>query len=520
MCAGSTSLNAAIIIVSNTADNGTGSLRAALSSAVNGDTIDATGISGTIILTSGELLITNDLSINGPGPANLAVDGNFPNSSNSVFHVMSGATVSISGFTITNGHTSGFSGGGIYNFQSVLTVSNCTVTGNSSSAGGGIISIAGSSGSARLAVVNSIVSGNSADTGGGIYNQGEPGNATLTIIGIMPTSNYAGDIGGGGIKNSCNAAAFITNSTLSGNSTTGNGGAINNIGVQGNASLTVVGSTLSRNSANLGGGSYGGGGIYNDGFSGGNGTVTLINTTLSGNSTGSRGGGIRNGSGLGGGGSTALTLISSTLSGNSASLGGGIYAVGKVDIGNTILNGGSSGSNISSYFGTVTSWGYNLSSDSGGGFLTNATDQINIDPILGPLQNNGGSVFTHALLVGSPAIDKGKNISGDTTDERGFPRTFDDPAIANAAGGDGTDIGAYEVFELRITAVDKMGDDLRLSFTSMAGTNYELQTRSNLTMGTWSSVPGSIPGNGSVAQTTVTNPFNQPQQFYRIHQLP
>src|SRR5438445_11109904 len=215
MCAGSTSLNAAIIIVSNTADNGRGSLRAALSSAVNGDTIDATGISGTIILTSGELLITNHLSINGPGPANIAVDGNFPNSSNSVFHVMSGATVSISSFTITNVHTSGFSGGGIYNFQSVLTVSNCTVTGNSSSAGGGIISIAGNSGSARLAVVNSIVSGNSADTGGGIYNQGEPGNATLTIIGSMLTSNSAGDIGGGGIKNSCNAAAFITNSTLS-----------------------------------------------------------------------------------------------------------------------------------------------------------------------------------------------------------------------------------------------------------------------------------------------------------------
>src|SRR3989442_3840043 len=151
MCAGSTSLNAAIIIVSNTADNGTGSLRAALSSAVNGDTIDATGISGTIILTSGELLITNDLSINGPGPANLAVDGNFPNSSNSVFHVTSVATVSISGFTITNGHTSGFSGGGIYNFQTVLTVSNFTVTRYSSSAGGRILRNACKFGSAQLA---------------------------------------------------------------------------------------------------------------------------------------------------------------------------------------------------------------------------------------------------------------------------------------------------------------------------------------------------------------------------------
>src|SRR5207249_3760707 len=130
---------------------------------------------------------------------------------------------------------------------------------------------------------------------------------------------------------------------------------------------------------------------------------------------------------------------------------------------------------------------------------------ININPLLGPLQDNGGPVFTHALLDGSPAIDKGKNLSGDTTDARGFPRTFDDPAIANAAGGDGTDIGAYEAFELRITAVERLGGDLRLSFTSLSGMNYELQSRNDLSSGMWSSVPGSVPGNGNIAQATVTN---------------
>ena len=95
----------------------------------------------------------------------------------------------------------------------------------------------------------------------------------------------------------------------------------------------------------------------------------------------------------------------------------------------------------------MTSLGYNLSNDDGGGLLTAMGDQINTDPMLGPLQDNGGPTFTHAPLTGSPAIDAGKNFTAGTTDQRGagFVRTFDDPSIANANGGDGTDIGAFEV---------------------------------------------------------------------------
>lgn len=55
----------------------------------------------------------------------------------------------------------------------------------------------------------------------------------------------------------------------------------------------------------------------------------------------------------------------------------------------------------------VTSHGYNVCSDNGGGFLNGPGDQINTDPLLGPLQNNGGPTLTHALLTGSPAIDAG-----------------------------------------------------------------------------------------------------------------
>jgi hypothetical protein len=63
-----------------------------------------------------------------------------------------------------------------------------------------------------------------------------------------------------------------------------------------------------------------------------------------------------------------------------------------------------SGGNID---GTITSHGYNISSDDGGGLLNGPGDQINTDPLLGPLQDNGGPTLTHAPLPGSPAIDAG-----------------------------------------------------------------------------------------------------------------
>ena len=105
-------------------------------------------------------------------------------------------------------------------------------------------------------------------------------------------------------------------------------------------------------------------------------------------------------------------ITNSTFSGNSASSGGGIYnfdggGSATVTIGDTILKTGASGENIYSD-GIVTSLGYNLSNDDGGGFLTGMGDRINTDPMLGPLQDNGGPTFTHALLTGSPAIDAGK----------------------------------------------------------------------------------------------------------------
>jgi len=165
-----------------------------------------------------------------------------------------------------------------------------------------------------------------------------------------------------------------------------------------------------------------GGGIFGGG--------TISNCTISGNRTTvghSRGGGI-SGSG---------TITNSTFSDNVSINGGNICTTsGPVQLGNTILKNGGIfvlGS------GTVTSLGYNLSSDNGGGFLNGPGDQINTDPLLGPLQDNGGPTLTHALLPGSPAINAGDpNFTPPpVNDQRGAPfvRVFDGRI----------DIGSFEV---------------------------------------------------------------------------
>jgi len=117
-----------------------------------------------------------------------------------------------------------------------------------------------------------------------------------------------------------------------------------------------------------------------------------------------------------------------------------------VTIRHTILNAGALGENLFNAYGSVSSLGYNLSSDNGGGFLTATGDQINTDPMLGPLQDNGGSTFTHELLSGSPAINAGDPsfTPPPDYDQRGpgFPR------VVNGR----IDIGAFEEVQAPIYA--------------------------------------------------------------------
>ena len=107
----------------------------ALADANDGDTIGF-AVTGTIGLTSGELLVAKNITISGPGAENLAVNGN---AKSTVFHIASGETVTISGLTITNGHASD-SGGGIYNDHAVLILNDCIISGNSAAAISAVVS--------------------------------------------------------------------------------------------------------------------------------------------------------------------------------------------------------------------------------------------------------------------------------------------------------------------------------------------------------------------------------------------
>src|SRR5262245_23264986 len=283
----SDALPANIIVVTNTNDSGPGSLRDALATANVGDTIDATGVSGTILLTSGELrILTDGVTINGPGAGTLAVNGN---GSSRVFENFALGYITISGFTITNGRSGG--GGGIRNSAPHpniggygLIVTNCTISGSAADYGGGI--------QGALTISNSTISGNSAMYGGGICNLG------------------------GGVR--------ISNSTISGNLADVDGGGVYDSGSLGEFVFSFIG-----------------------------------NSTISGNSATGNGGDIYNSS-------------------------GGLGRIPGLSLSSNILNAGASGGTIFNV-GRVASGGYNLASDAGGGVLTGPGDQINTDPMLGPL---------------------------------------------------------------------------------------------------------------------------------------
>lgn len=410
-CVNAMPANAAIITVTNTNDNSPGSLRQALTIANDGDTIKF-AVTGTITLTSGGLPINKNVTISGPGADQLSIDGN---QALLVLGIFPGKTAAISGLTIRNAQAgilnelgtltlcnctvSGNSQVGLFNDGGVLTASNCVVSGNS---GGGISNghvltvthceVSGNSygiynDHGESSVSNCIVSNNH---DGGLFNNGTSGGPNDHIFGIAPltiTDSIINDNSGPGVDNN-SGAVTIVDSTISGNSgqsDAGGGVYTYQEGGKTPGNLTVINSTISGNFASSIGGGIG------CGFSG----LTVINSTISGNSAGAYGGGIANGS-------LGLMIVNSTVTGNSATTCGGVCG-GTVEIGNTILNANTSG-NID---GTVTSHGYNISSDDAGGLLTGPGDQINTDPLLGPLQDNGGPTLTHLPLPGSPAIDAG-----------------------------------------------------------------------------------------------------------------
>jgi N-acetylneuraminic acid mutarotase len=396
------------LIVTNTNDSGPGSLRQALADANDGDVIGF-AVTGTIGLTSGELLVTKNITISGPGGENLAVNGN---AKSTLFHVVPGETVTISGLTITNG--SAGSGGGIRNDHAALTLDSCTITGNS---GGGIYNDAqymeGLPLSALLEVNNCLITDNS---GNGIYNNAEGGGtATLQITDSILTNNSGDAIHSHGFL--CifcghgTATVQITNSSITSNG----GGIYTDTGELGPTTLLLANSTVSGNA---------GAAVHVSVEA----TAAVSNSTISGNS----GGGIYTDFGAPTGGSS---VVNSTMSDNQVEIWyGGAF------IKNTIFKVNPGGHSIvSDGFSTIMSQGYNVSGDDGSGYLNGPGDQINTDPLLGPLQDNGGPTLTHALLLGSPAINAGDpNFVGPPDyDQRGL--NYD--RVRNGR----LDVGSFEV---------------------------------------------------------------------------
>ena len=386
--------------------------------------------------------------------------------------VNSAWTLTINNSTISNNHA-GDAGGGIDTdgAGSIVINSGTVISGNTSlNQGGGIFLDAIQSGAvfqgANLTMQATVVSENRAlgslASGGGIANAG---NGTVSIANSTVQNNSSGNLGGGFDDVNCQGTLSVSSSAFLGNTALNNAGAIADCGpmtsiafseIDGNSTggvgggifatgttLTVQNSTIANNTASLNGG-----GIELQTSGSGGGASSVTNSTITNNTADNNAG--ANGGGLDAPGAFTgtLNLSSVTISGNYASNGGGLFWGGAsgsaTNLVNTIVakNSASTGPDANNPAATFTDGGGNLIGIAGAGSgntgFTDATTQTGtpaspLDPLLGPLQNNGGRTQTLGLLTGSPAIEKGLTTSV-TADQRGVRRPQ----------GAKFDVGAYE----------------------------------------------------------------------------
>ncbi|SMP69664.1 Dockerin type I repeat-containing protein [Neorhodopirellula lusitana] len=363
-------------------------------------------------------------------------------------HISGSGNATITGGTVDN-NTAASEGGGLWNGGGTMTVDGTSISGNVASGddadngGGGIFNNGG-----ELIVVSAIITGNVADgtsgSGGGSLNLGTASFVNTTISGntanragggVEVTSgstttfqsvtlnfNVAGPAdtaapgNGGGLHISGNGVVSIADTTVDGNTAANEGGGLWNSPA---GTLDVLRSTVSNNS------SGDGGGIFNQGTTG---DITVTNSTIAGNTASVAGGGIASEG-------ANVTLTSVTIADNTAATGGGVSAGTSVVTAINSLIADNHATTSPDLDGTLTSNGNNLIGDTTGTTLigSDASDVLDMDPLLAALADNGGPTQTIALLTGSPALDAGV-AAGLMTDQRGIARP-QGPAI---------DIGAFE----------------------------------------------------------------------------
>ncbi len=329
----------------------------------------------TIVLSGGEIVVTESLIVSAEGlAASPTIDAA---GASRIFHVTSStADFTVAGLTLAGGATeaAGKAGSGaavLFRSAGALILDASTLRGNvtrGQGASGGAISSHGST---------------------IIFNSTLSANETLG----------AAAHGGAVFMAQADPVLQISNSTISGNASVGDGGAIRSLGDVG---------------------------IYNS-------TITLNRTT----SVMTYGGAIRGGSNHAAA-MARVTISNSIVAGNTRRAASGdvasdlLWPNGDLVVTNSLI-GTRSGTNL------VAS----ASADAQGNFIGGNGALSVINPLLDPLADNGGPTLTHALQAGSLAIDAG-NADGLLMDQRGMARTIDDPAVVNGVLSDGTDMGSYE----------------------------------------------------------------------------
>jgi hypothetical protein len=362
--------------------------------------------------------------------------------------------------TIAN-NQSGDWGAGIFSHVPT-TITNSTISGNSTTQlGGGIYVGGGGAGQTPVTISNSAITGNTAVEDGGLFNIGDTVLLDHTIVsGNNATGSASLSAGPGGIQNQ--GRMTINDCTIS-----------NNIGsgIWSSWSLVMTGSTDSGNV-----GDFLGGGLFVD-----YGDAEITNSTISDNTAADAGGGIALWAHVGSLELTSVTLTGNTASGTSGDFtgGGGLFFSATdssqyVLLRNTLIAGNSTATVDPDVEGSVISLGFNLvgqGGDSEGWRANDLVGQANpIDPMLGPLSDNGGPTLTHAVLAGSPAILNGDPALDGTVDQRGTPRfhsgvdapvdigAFDATALEGFRVDAPAEVVAGQPFTITVTGLDGQGN--------------------------------------------------------------